>query len=113
MMLSAKKHWIVLRLTAVAAIPLTVWLILNIVGLIGAPYEVFIAWMQSPLNAALMIAFIVVTFYHAMLGVHEILEDYVHDQGLLKISMFLKTAAFLLLGAACVYSIIKIAILGD
>jgi succinate dehydrogenase hydrophobic membrane anchor protein len=58
-----------------------VWLVLNIVGLIGAPYEVFIAWLTAPVNAALMIIFILVIFYHAMLGIHEILEDYVHAPG--------------------------------
>ncbi len=109
MMLNARQHWLVLRLTALASIPLCVWLVLNIVGLIGAPYEVFIAWLQSPVNAVLMILFVVVTFYHAMLGVHEILEDYVHAPGLLKASMTLKVLAFVAVGAVCIGSIIKIA----
>jgi hypothetical protein len=69
MALDAVKHWKVLRLTAIVAIPLCVWLVLNIVGLIGAPYEVFIAWLTAPVNAAFMIIFILVTFYHAMLDV--------------------------------------------
>jgi succinate dehydrogenase / fumarate reductase, membrane anchor subunit len=111
-MLSAKKHWLVLRLTAVAAIPLCIWLVLNIVGLIGAPYEVFIAWVQNPVNAVLLIVTIVVSFYHAMLGVHEILEDYVHAPGLLKASMTAKAVAFIAVGAVCIYSIIKIAFIG-
>ncbi len=112
-MLSAKKHWIVLRLTAIAAIPLCVWLVLNIVGLIGAPYEVFIAWVQNPLNAVLLIVTIIISFYHAMLGVHEILEDYVYAPGLLKASMTAKALAFFAVGAVCVYSIIKIAFIGN
>ena len=111
MALEARKHWMILRLTALASIPLCVWLVLNIVGLIGAPYEVFIAWLQYPLNAALMILFILVTFYHAMLGVHEILEDYVHGPGVLKASMLLKCIAFAAVGALCIYSIVKVAFL--
>ncbi len=111
MALEASKHWMILRLTALASIPLCVWLVLNIVGLIGAPYEVFIAWLQAPVNAALMIIFILVTFYHGMLGVHEILEDYVHAPGILKASMILKCIAFVVVGAVCVFSIVKVAFL--
>jgi succinate dehydrogenase / fumarate reductase membrane anchor subunit len=111
MPLAAEKHWTILRLTALAVIPLCVWLVLNIVGLIGAPYEVFIAWLQSPVNAALMILFVIITCYHAMLGVHEILEDYVHNSALLKFSMVLKALAFFIVGAVCVYAIVKVAFL--
>ncbi|MGB4107264.1 MAG: succinate dehydrogenase, hydrophobic membrane anchor protein [Alphaproteobacteria bacterium] len=110
-MLEAKKHWLILRFTAIAAIPLCIWFVLNILGLIGAPYEVFRAWLQSPVNAVLMIALIVVTFYHAMLGIHEILEDYVHAPGILKVSMTAKCIAFVALGAVCIYSIVKVAFL--
>jgi succinate dehydrogenase / fumarate reductase membrane anchor subunit len=113
MALDAVKHWKVLRLTAIAAIPMCVWLVLNIVGLIGAPYEVFIAWITAPVNAALMIIFILVIFYHAMLGIHEILEDYVHAPAILKASMTLKCLAFVLLGAICIYSIVAINLRSD
>lgn len=110
-MLEAKKHWLILRFTAITAVPLCIWFVLNILGLIGAPYEVFRAWLQSPVNAVLMIALIVVTFYHAMLGVHEILEDYVHAPGLLKASMTAKCIAFVIVGAISVLAVIKVAFL--
>ncbi|MBP7721425.1 MAG: succinate dehydrogenase, hydrophobic membrane anchor protein [Alphaproteobacteria bacterium] len=111
MALDAVKHWKVLRLTAIAAIPLCIWFILNILGLIGAPYEVFRAWLQSPVNAVFMIALIVVTFYHGMLGVHEILEDYVHAPGILKASMTAKCIAFVIVGAISVLAVVKVAFL--
>jgi succinate dehydrogenase / fumarate reductase membrane anchor subunit len=111
MMLSAKNHWIVLRVTAIAAIPLCIWLILNIVGLIGAPYEVFTAWLQSPVNAVLMILFVIVNFYHAALGCHEIIEDYVHNETLKNCSLKLKALAFFIVAAVCVYAIVKVAFL--
>ncbi len=68
--LQATKHWIVLRATAVLSIPLCIWLVYSIVNLAGADYTQFIGWLQNPLNAILLIATIIVTFYHAMLGVH-------------------------------------------
>lgn len=112
-MLSAKQHWIVLRLAAVALIPLTIWLVLNVLGLIGAPYEVFIAWLRAPVNAITLIAFIVLSAYHAMLGVHEILEDYVHNKALLKFSMTLKCLAFGALAVICIYAVAKIAFISS
>ncbi len=110
--LEAKKHWLVLRATAVLAIPLCIWLVYSIVNLAGADYAEFMAWLQNPVNAVLLIMTIVISFYHAMLGVHEILEDYVHAPGLLKLSMTLKIIAFVAVGAVCVGSIVKIAFMG-
>jgi succinate dehydrogenase / fumarate reductase membrane anchor subunit len=111
MSLSAKNHWLVLRATAIAAIPLCVWLVYSIVDLAGADYVTFTTWLQQPLNAILLIAFIAVSFYHASLGVHEILEDYVHNKNLLCASMIAKKAFFILVGALCIYSIVKVAFL--
>lgn len=111
MSLKAKDHWVVLRVTALAAIPMCIWLICSIVHLIGADHATFITWLQSPLNASALILFVLITFYHGMLGVHEILEDYVHAQGLLKFSMTAKCLAFFAVGAVCIYSIVKVAFL--
>lgn len=111
MSMSAKKHWVVLRATAIAAVPLCIWLVYSIVNLAGADYATFTAWLKEPLNAVLLIVTIIVSFYHAMLGVHEILEDYVHAPGLLKVSMKLKALAFIIVGAVCIYSIVKVAFL--
>ena len=111
MSLSPTKHWIVLRATAIAAIPLCIWFIYSIVDLVGADYATFTAWLKNPVNAVLLIVTIIVSFYHAMLGVHEILEDYVHQPTLLKVSMKLKALAFIVVGTVCVYSIVKVGFL--
>ncbi len=108
-MLSAKKHWIMLRLTALLNIPLVIWLVYSVVNLAGADYETFTAWLKNPLNAGLMILMIVSVFYHAMLGCHEIIEDYVHAEGVKKMTLAVKTLAFVALGAICVYSVVKVA----
>jgi succinate dehydrogenase / fumarate reductase membrane anchor subunit len=110
-MMSALKHWKVLRVTAIAAIPLTIWFVYSIVNLAGADYEIIRAWLMHPFNAVLMIVFIVVTFYHAALGNHEIIEDYVHNEKIKNCSLKLKALALLVVGAVCVYSIVKVAFL--
>jgi succinate dehydrogenase / fumarate reductase, membrane anchor subunit len=112
MAMEAKKHWLVLRATAVLAIPLCIWFVYSIIAHAGADYAEFTMWVKKPVNAVLLMTTIIISFYHAMLGVHEILEDYVHAPGLLKISMTLKVLTFMLVGAVCVFSIAKIAFLG-
>lgn len=105
---NATRHWKILRLTAVLSIPLCLWLVYSIVDLAGADYATFTNWLRQPLNAVLMIVTIAVTFYHASLGVHEILEDYVHNKSLLCASMLLKKAFFIIAALVCIGTVIAI-----
>jgi succinate dehydrogenase / fumarate reductase membrane anchor subunit len=82
---SAKEgmhHWWAQRLTALALIPLTVWFVMSLIGLIGAGYQEFVQWLENPVNATAMILFLAVAFHHAQLGVRVVLEDYVGSHAL-------------------------------
>ncbi len=77
---SAKEgagHWWMQRLTAVALVPLAIWLVFAVAILGSASYETVIAWLQTPYVAVLLIIFIAATFYHTQLGLQIIIEDYV------------------------------------
>ena len=97
-------HWWAQRVTALALVPLVLWLIVGIVGLIGAPQAVVAAWIGHPLNAALLAALVVALFHHAQLGLQVVVEDYVHAEGA-------KLAALLALKGAC-WLLAAIALLG-
>ena len=109
---SAKEgasHWWIQRLTSVALVPLTVWLVFVIVSFEELTYGAAIAWMQSPLVAVSLALLVVVMFYHLLLGVQVIIEDYVHG--------WLKIASLVLLNFACIvlvfiglFSIIKVSL---
>ena len=66
------------RVTAVANIPLVIFLILSIVGHIGAPYAQVKAYLGQPVVAVLMLALIVSAAIHMRIGLKEIIDDYVH-----------------------------------
>lgn len=102
------RHWITLRLTALLNVPLVLWLVYSIVSLIGADYYQFTGWLKQPVNAGLMIILIVSVFYHAALGCHEIIEDYVSDEKTKAASLRLKALAFLVAGAVCVGAVVKV-----
>ncbi len=106
----ARQDWIALRITALLNIPLVLWLVYNIVRLKGADYATFTHWLAQPLNAALMIAFIISIFYHAALGCHEIIEDYVHEEKVKATGLRIKLLVLLLMGMAAVISVLKVAI---
>ena len=94
---SAKEgaaHWWLQRLTAVALIPLVIWLAFAVAMLGDANYEAVLAWLQKPHVAVLLILFVAATFYHTQLGLQVIVEDYVHG--------WLKVATLILINFLCI-----------
>jgi succinate dehydrogenase / fumarate reductase, membrane anchor subunit len=75
------QHWWVQRLTAIALVPLSIWLVAGVVAMTGAPWAEAGAWIGRPLNATLMILMLGLGFHHAQLGLQVVIEDYVHAEG--------------------------------
>jgi succinate dehydrogenase / fumarate reductase membrane anchor subunit len=78
---SAKEgvaHWWAQRVTALALVPLILWFVIAVIGLVGADHGAFVAWVRSPMPAVLLILLLVATFYHTALGLQVVIEDYVH-----------------------------------
>ena len=76
---SAKEgvgHWWMQRITAVALVPLCLWLVFAIALLGKADYDTMIGWLQRPLVSILLILMILPLFYHAALGIQVVAEDY-------------------------------------
>jgi succinate dehydrogenase / fumarate reductase membrane anchor subunit len=101
-------HWWMQRLTAVALVPLSIWFVVSVVGLIGADYASFTAWMGSLPHAAAMVLFIVASFYHAALGLQVVVEDYIHCACVkLGLLIGIKLGLFAL-GTVAVLSVLKL-----
>jgi succinate dehydrogenase / fumarate reductase membrane anchor subunit len=67
------------RVTAIANIPLVIFLILSIVRLIGASYGEVKDYLAQPVVALLMMALVISAAIHMRIGFKEIIEDYVHS----------------------------------
>jgi len=98
------------RVTAIANIPLVIFLVLSIVSHIGASYGEVKAYLAQPIVAVLMLALILSAAIHMRIGLKEIIEDYVHSE-------YCKVAAILLVtffagavGLACTLAILKISL---
>ena len=107
---SGLAHWWHQRLTAIAMIGLVAWMCVIIVMLVGADYSGAMALLSHPVNAALIMLFIGVGFWHSSLGLQVVLEDYVAHEGVRLSLIIVIRMALVLLGAISLLSILKIAL---
>jgi len=82
-----------LRVSGVALGFLSIWFTYAALGLVSANLVSVLAFLQHPLNAVLMGAFMLLSAYHMTLGLKEVVEDYVHTNGM-KIFLLLLTRVF-------------------
>jgi succinate dehydrogenase / fumarate reductase, membrane anchor subunit len=112
---SAKEgthHWWQQRLTAVALVPLSIWLIASIVRLSGAGYAGFVSWFHNPIHASVMILFLVASFHHAQLGMQVVIEDYVPGHAARVVCVTVVKFGCFALAVLCTVSILVVAFKG-
>jgi succinate dehydrogenase / fumarate reductase membrane anchor subunit len=108
---SAKQgvhHWWAQRITAVALIPLVVWFAISLIMLSGADYAVVRAWIGSPVVMVLLTLTIVIGLHHGQLGMQEVVEDYVHSEGLKLALIVLLRFTAVFFGLAAIVAILRI-----
>ena len=96
------------RVTAVANVPLVIFLILAIVSHIGADYGTIRGFIDQPLVALAFLALIISAAIHMRIGLKEIIEDYVHGEGAKVLAIVLATFFTAVVGLASVVAILKI-----
>lgn len=109
---SGSGHWWSQRMSAVAMVPLGLWLILSLAlrahdGL--TDYASLVAWIRDPFTAMMLIATLLVVLYHSHLGVQVILEDYAAEGASKVGSLMLQKFLHLILAVIGVFSVLKIA----
>jgi succinate dehydrogenase / fumarate reductase, membrane anchor subunit len=110
---SAKEgvgHWIWQRLTAVALIPLTLWFVLSVIVTAGADYSAMRAWVATPYVAVLLVIYLATLFHHSQLGLQVVIEDYVHTKWVNLSLILLVKFSHVLLAAAGIFAVLKIAL---
>lgn len=100
------------RITAVALVPLSFWLI-KFLGLsLTAPYQQTVDWLVSPINSLCIVAWIIAVFYHAALGLQVVIEDYIAAEGPKITSIWTANLAFLFLAIAALLAVFRIISIG-
>jgi succinate dehydrogenase / fumarate reductase, membrane anchor subunit len=103
-------EWLTERVALFALVPLGVWLASTAFTLTGAGYDAVMAWFRSPLNAALMVATVLIFCGYASIAWKVIVEDYIHRPGNKTLLLALVNLVFLVIAAAAVFFIVRLAL---
>ncbi len=109
---SAKEgthHWWMQRVTAIANIPLVIFMVISFVGNAGKSHAEWVAWLKQPFASILVILFIANFVYHMRLGLQVMIEDYVHDHGTKVATLLVISFACVLIAALSIFSVLRIA----
>jgi len=102
-------HFIHQRFTALGLIPLSVWLIVQLVILSDHSYQQILEWFQQPVNNILLILFLMLGIYHCQLGLQMIIEDYVSVFWIKLTCIMMNNFSAIALLTACVYGVLSLA----
>jgi succinate dehydrogenase / fumarate reductase membrane anchor subunit len=108
---SAKEgtdHFWRIRLTAIALVPLSLFVIGWVLSLRNATLDEVRASLAQPLVALAVALFLLAALDHMRLGMQIIIEDYVHGEGNKLALLILNTFFTVAIGIASIFAILKL-----
>ena len=105
---SGVHHWWHQRLTAIAMVPLVLSAIYLVFRIAGSNYNQAISLLQNPFYAAILLLLIITGFWHCMLGIQVVIEDYVGSEWGRITSILIVKAILILLATLSALSLFKI-----
>lgn len=101
-------HWGYQRITAIAMIPSSIWLLVLMHKLRLANHAETLDWLSQPINSLVVTAWIAAALYHAALGMQVVVEDYVHTTEIRHWLIRMLNLIFLILGLLALLAMIVI-----
>jgi succinate dehydrogenase / fumarate reductase membrane anchor subunit len=98
------------RLTALALLPLTLWFVMSLLCVFQGSHAEVVQWIGQPHITVLLLALSIALFWHLLLGVQVVIEDYVHVPWQQIVAQVLLRAGVGLGGLLAVVSILKISL---
>ena len=95
------------RMTALLLIPLVLWIGFSLAAL-PVDHATLTGWIQQTWVTIALILLIIVTFYHAQLGLQIVIEDYVALHSRRTAILLVSNLVCLLVGTIGVVSVLKI-----
>ncbi len=105
-------RFIAQRATAVLNVVFTVFLIWLVVRLAGAGVDAMGDILANPIVAVVVALMIISATIHMRIGMREVIEDYVHGEAALKLSLMLNTLVCAVVALAALAALIKLAFWG-
>jgi succinate dehydrogenase / fumarate reductase, membrane anchor subunit len=104
---SGTTHFWQQRLTALANLPLLLFLVWFVLAHLGAARADVVASMQNLPTAIVLLLTMASVFWHMRLGLQVVIEDYVHGHAAKLVCLVLNSAFVLVLFALAAFSILK------
>jgi succinate dehydrogenase / fumarate reductase, membrane anchor subunit len=104
---SGTEHFWHQRVTALANIPLLLFLVWFVISHLGASRADMIASIKNPLVAVALLLTLLSVMWHMRLGLQVVIEDYVSSEGRKMALLLLNTFFTLALGLSGAYAILK------
>lgn len=105
-------HFWMQRITAIALIPLSLWMVSFTQHLLEASHQEMVDWLAGPFDTILAITWVVAAFYHAALGLQVVIEDYVHTEWVKITSIWAMKLTFIFIAIAAMVALFKISVIG-
>jgi succinate dehydrogenase / fumarate reductase, membrane anchor subunit len=102
------SHWWAQRVSAIALIPLTLWLVFSLLTLPALDYDTVRVWLSVPITGFLAVLLVAVMTYHSYLGTIVIIEDYIPATGLKVLWLLTLRFLYVLSGGAAIFAILRI-----
>jgi succinate dehydrogenase / fumarate reductase, membrane anchor subunit len=104
---SGTEHFWHQRMTAIANVPLIIFLVWFVISHLGATRADVVASVKNPFNAIFLALSFISILWHMRLGMQVVIEDYVHGHGAKLTCLLLNSFFTGALGVAAFYAIIK------
>ncbi len=104
------EHWWHQRVTAIAGIPLVIFLVGYLLVHRGASRAEIVASMHNPIVAILMVLTVFNLVWHMRLGLQVVIEDYVHTDHTKYALLLINTFFAVVMVVAALYAILKMSI---
>lgn len=101
-------HWLGMKITAVALVPLGIWFIISALSLAGSDYFEALRWFQNPAHGLVMLLFLGFGLYHSAHGVQVVIEDYLSSHTLKMVALVANILVHLGLAAAAALALITV-----
>jgi succinate dehydrogenase / fumarate reductase membrane anchor subunit len=96
------------RLTAVAMVPLTIAMVVIVIGLLGRNHAAVVQILASTYVSVVLLLFVTSSIYHMWLGMQVIIEDYVHHDIWKIVALMANTFFAFTIGLAATYANLKL-----
>lgn len=106
------NHWLSERLSAAALVPLVLWALWSVLALARTDFTGAVVWLQSPINAVLVVLLTAIGFWHMQMGMRVIIEDYISKPGTRLALTLANLAVCGLVGTIAVFCLLKVALTG-